>query len=205
MQSDEEDSDDNKDVDSALSPSGDIIASIVQESSTECSADFEADIKTLQAGKMIDSEMEFKLTGLHKSLPQFKKVNSESIPMYKVSGSHGDITFSSFVEVTLGTGTQVIIRKKTVLWLFEEGERVSSDRLFRVRTSQPFSFKTTKYSTKYEQKNTDGERSLPIVRTDVKLGEVCAFMQGENWSVGKVFQFSKDGLMTIMLQVPRSC
>ena len=66
VQSDEEDSDDNKDVDSAGSPSGDLIASIVQESSTECSTDFEADIKTLQAGKMIDSEMELKLTGLHK-------------------------------------------------------------------------------------------------------------------------------------------
>ena len=95
------------------------------------------------------------------------------------------------MEVTLGTGTQVIIRKTTVLWLFEEGERVSSDHLFRVRTSQPFSFETTKYSTKYEQKNTDGERSLPIVRTDVKLGEVCVSCKVRIGVWGRYFNFPR--------------
>ena len=31
----------------------------------------------------------------------------------------------------------------------------------------------------------------------MKIGEVCAFMQGENWSVGKVLQFSKYKNKTI--------
>ena len=31
----------------------------------------------------------------------------------------------------------VMIRKQTAVWLFQETERVSSDRLFRVRSKQP--------------------------------------------------------------------
>jgi len=36
------------------------------------------------------------------------------------------------------TGKTVLIRKTTAIWLFQETERVSTDRLFRVRIKQPF-------------------------------------------------------------------
>ncbi len=195
VQSDQNDSysdtDDEENVESIESPSGDLISSIVQETSTECPLDIETDIRTLKDGKMINSEMELKLSSLQRSLPQFKKVNSESIPMYEISGSNGDISFTPFVKVTLCNGMQVFIRKTTVVWLFQEGERVSSDRLFRVRASQPFSSETTKCE------QTDRERSKHVVRADVKLGEICAFMQGDNWCIGKLLQFSKYKNKTI--------
>ena len=39
-------------------------------------------------------------------------------------------------------GKVVYIRKPTAIWLFQECERVSSDRLFRVRAVQPNSLGT---------------------------------------------------------------
>ena len=106
--------------------------------------------------------------------------------MYESLSSSVD-SFSPLVNVTLDTGEQVFIRKTTIVWLFQEGERVSSDRLFRVRASQPFCSDTTKY---IDQKNSDYQGLLPAVKTDVKLGEICAFMQDGNWIIGKVLQFS---------------
>ena len=46
------------------------------------------------------------------------------------------IAHSPFVEVKLG-GRNVYIRKTTAIWLFQDTERVSSDRIFRVRATQP--------------------------------------------------------------------
>ena len=36
-------------------------------------------------------------------------------------------------------GQNIFIRKTTAVWLLQEGERVSTDRLFRVRQKQPYS------------------------------------------------------------------
>ena len=35
-------------------------------------------------------------------------------------------------------GKRMFIHKTTAVWLFQEGERVSADRLFRVRETQPY-------------------------------------------------------------------
>ena len=45
--------------------------------------------------------------------------------------------FTPFVEVSI-KGHVVLIRKTTAIWLFQETERVSADRLFRVRLKQPY-------------------------------------------------------------------
>ena len=37
-----------------------------------------------------------------------------------------------------------MIRKTTAIWLFQKSERVSTDRLFRVRDKQPFATSTSK-------------------------------------------------------------
>ena len=37
------------------------------------------------------------------------------------------------------SGKHVLIRKTTALWLLQEGERISTDRLFHVRHIQPYS------------------------------------------------------------------
>ena len=65
------------------------------------------------------------LTTLQSSLPCTSSVQEQP-----VSKKH-----SSVLKLSNGT----FIRKTTAVWLFQEGERVSSDRLFRVRSKQPFS------------------------------------------------------------------
>lgn len=85
MESNENDDEDDcledsdEDVESVTNPSEELIASIVQEASTDSSFDIEADIETLQAGKVINSDMKAKLSNLQKSLPKFKKADSDSI------------------------------------------------------------------------------------------------------------------------------
>ena len=88
-----------------------------------------------------------------------------------------------FVQVSTG----VFIRKTTAVWLFQEGERVSSDRLFRVRTKQPFSSNSTSMA---KSSMTDSE--LPTTSNVLHIGDVCVFKANEDkWSIGKVLQFSR--------------
>ena len=47
--------------------------------------------------------------------------------------------FNPFVEVQASNNKTIFIRKTTALWLLQEGERISTDRLFRVRHKQPYS------------------------------------------------------------------
>ena len=46
--------------------------------------------------------------------------------------------FNQFVEVEADNGQTIFIHKTTALWLLQEGERISADRLFRVRCKQPY-------------------------------------------------------------------
>ena len=48
-------------------------------------------------------------------------------------------SFNPFVEVHMRDGLSTFIRKTTAVWLLQEGERVSTDHLFRVRHKQPYS------------------------------------------------------------------
>ena len=60
--------------------------------------------------------------------------------------------FTPFVQVMV-KGQSVIIRKTTAVWLFQETERVSSDRLFRVRLKQPYATTTTSISDRCLEKS----------------------------------------------------
>ena len=60
-----------------------------------------------------------------------------SLPEYdKISHQELDST-SAFVKVTNNDEKGTYIRKSSAVWLFQEAERVSSDRLFRVQAKQP--------------------------------------------------------------------
>ncbi len=61
------------------------------------------------------------------SLPVYSKQDGE-----KENTKHQN---SRFLSVT-HNGQEFYIRKSTAVWLFSEGERVSSDRLIRVRGNQ---------------------------------------------------------------------
>ena len=61
------------------------------------------------------------------------------------------------------------------MWLFQEGERVSSDRLFRVRDKQPFSSES-KASTSDTLKV---DEVVPSVNDTVEVGDICVFTNGK--------------------------
>ena len=69
----------------------------------------------------------------------------------------------------------IFIRKTTAVWLFQEGERVSSDRLFRVRSKQPYTSK----DMKQEIYTTSEDCALPIINKLIKVGEFCVFKTDE--------------------------
>ena len=74
------------------------------------------------------------------------------------------------------------INKTTAVWLFSEGERVSSDRLFRERAKQPYS----------SGRNSSRVLEAPARVCDhVTVGDLCVFQwcpkqHKEYWTIGKV-------------------
>ena len=55
--------------------------------------------------------------------------------MYE-DNSNDDTCHSHFIKVLAGQKS-LFMQKKTVVWLFNNNERVSTDRIFRVRSKQP--------------------------------------------------------------------
>lgn len=99
-----------------------------------------------------------------------------------------------FLQVDLD-GKSLYIRKTTAVWLFQEGERVSSDRLFRVRCKQPYS--TT---TSLVKQNVNLEAAQPIISSTVQIGELCVFQVKDGWRIGRVLQFAKYQEKTVSAQ-----
>ena len=141
---DEEDeyTNDNKPSDEEYSNHRDCIAQMPQETSTEEVAVISSDLDKLSEHNVIESQEMKQLEKHH----QFKRLLSDTIPMYervetqnKELRKHHGKQFSPFVELEVSKSKSVFIRKTTVVWLFQEGERVSIDRLFRVWHKQPFS------------------------------------------------------------------
>ena len=96
-----------------------------------------------------------------------------------------------FVEVVVGDPKRsALIRKTTAIWLFQEGERVSSDRIFRVRSKQPHNSENVKEMLSNDSKSDD---ALPTVSKILKLGDLCVFQMqdGNEWCIGRVLQFAK--------------
>ena len=93
---------------------------------------------------------------------------------------------SRFVEVS-HVGRTIYIHKTTAVWLFQEGERVSSDRLFRVREKQPYSSVTTN-----EIKVCDSNATVPTMCDVISIDDICAFKFPEpcKWKLGKVCNFA---------------
>lgn len=162
------------------------------ETTVENASEIEDDIKTLSTSNLIDSKLEHSLSNLKQSLPKLKRVSNSSVPLYDTldsptgKKSKNKPIFSPFLEVKLKDDTSIFIRKTTALWLFQEGERVLSDQLFRVRAKQPY----FAGSTHFEEVDTTAVSTLPLINKSVKLGEVCIFIRDGVWRIGKVLQFS---------------
>ena len=95
------------------------------------------------------------------------------------------------VKVVVGDPKRsALIRKTTAIWLFQEGERVSSNRVFRVRSKQPHNSENVKGMLSNDSKSDD---ALPTVSKILKLGDLCVFQMqdGNEWCIGRVLQFAK--------------
>ena len=120
----------------------------IDECGNEESMHISDDIGAFIENGCIDSALQENLEQKKKRLA-FQRLPSSTISMYqcvevqsdkqKKSPRAGQNKFNPFVEVLTHTQKTILIRKTTALWLLQEGERLSSDRIFRVRSRQPYS------------------------------------------------------------------
>ena len=96
--------------------------------------DIVSDLEKLHANNPIENKL------LKKGQSMARKVNidipSVGIPTYQNVTTKQESNNSLFVPVVV-EGRSIFIGKKTAVWLLNDGERVSSDRMFRVRSQQP--------------------------------------------------------------------
>lgn len=121
---------------------------------------------------------------MHKTA--FKKVPSSTIPLFEETDkkSRSPRKHSPCVVIQRN-GKDYFINKTTVVLLLQEGERVSSNRLFWVRSKQLYSSDILK-SVSCPVSN------KPSTYDEIALGDVCVFEHQETstWRIGKVPKFS---------------
>ena len=117
-------------------------------------------LKTFEKKEIINWEDKVKLatifisqnvsTGGKTTIPTYKLTETENRERQKFKKD------KNFIEI-IHNDESVFVRKTTLVWLFQERERISNDRLFRVKLKQPF--------TKTLQDNTSQNKdsSLPVV------------------------------------------
>ena len=114
-----------------------------------------------------------------------KKVNGENSTMPEYSKDTDELpeNNSHFLKVELDNGKDTFIRKSTAVWLFQETERVSSDRLICVRAKQP-------NEIKFHPVKETAETLQPSKFISIKIGDMCAFKDTcKSFKIGKVLQF----------------
>ena len=155
------------------------------------SNDITDDITKLNSIGIIEKDLCCHLSNLHKS--QLKRISGLSLPMYDIKSSSstkctGKKSHSPYVEVYYGQRT-VYINKTTVVWLLQEGERVSADRLFRVHNKQPFSSSSEKAVGSSSDVSDNGTN--PVVSETLSVGDTCVFrISSTQWKVGRILSFS---------------
>ena len=80
----------------------------------------------------------------------------------------------------------IFIRKTTAVWLFQEGERVSSDRLFRVQSKQSYVSASSQLTHLL-----DNEVQQPYVSKALQLGDLCIFQINGTLRIGRVLPFAR--------------
>ena len=168
----EEDDQDDDDDDT----SSDNLEDIMQEVNSNVDpADVSNSIAQLTKADLLDQELKEQLNLMHKCT--FKKVEGAGLPVYQLEhdlpkAAHKP-KFCAFVEVE-HNDKKVFIHKTTAAWLLQEGERLSSDRLFRVHTKQPFSIDSN------PKASSSVSVAIPIVGSTVDVGNVCVFKSNDN-------------------------
>ena len=172
------------------------------EEITQNVLEIEEDVKNLHENELISLQAVANVQKMFKRIPGFESSISLFIAKdkpEKVTTNNKSI-YSPYVEVKIDDmklKEPVYIRKGTAVWLFQEGERVSSDRLLRVRANQLFNSvpaKSVNYQDKSKGKNPAYDEGLPAVNSKIEIGELCVFRTSASsceWRIGKVQKFSK--------------
>ena len=143
----------------------DLMEEVMQEDEEAVSSG----ISSLTNTGMVDAGLSKALTSLHRQT--FRRVAWSALPVYEEQHTVNTEQATKrkcqnpFVELSYKWKI-MHIHKTTVVWLFQEGERVSADRLFWVRGDQPCSSK---------QLDTIACRDphIPEVYSTVHTGEIC--------------------------------
>ncbi len=117
----------------------------------------------------------------------FKKVPSNTIPLFEETDKKSRSARKYCPNVKIERdGKDYFINKTTAVWLLQEGERVSSDRLFRVRNKQPYSSNGSLKNVSHIVSN------QPSQGEEISLGNVCVFKYSgmSSWQIGKILKFS---------------
>ena len=156
--------------------------------SSQDPTDVASAICQLSSNGVIGEDLTARLTVLHRS--SFKRLTGPTLPMpmFQIDegSSKGKMTkrkHCPFVEVQ-HAGKTLFVNKTTAVWLLQEGERVSSDRLFRVRCKQP-------YTSDSEPQIHSTLITYPEVCQTLEVSNICVFKESQSsWKIGRVLQFS---------------
>ena len=151
--------------------------------------DVQQEINQLKEEKIINNKLHVKLNQISKM--SFTRIKTDSVSMFEIKDDKDNSktlpSKSRLLEIE-HNGKRMFIHKTTAVWLFQEGERVSADRLFRVREIQPYATNSEVISS--------CEDSKPAVATklpELEVGNICVFLKkrGDSiWQIGRVLQFA---------------
>ena len=183
--SDDQDDDQVEDAESVVKE--EVVSTVIQEVCDDDLVEVEKDLQSISKEGIAELKISEKLGKFKKSLTPIK-LNS-AMPCYAFTSSYrnaeevGKKQFLPYVEVSLNDRS-FSIRNTTAIWLLQESERVSSDRLFRVREKQPFS-STLQSLMQVSCAN-------PVMLATLTLGDLCLFkLTIDNWKLGRILQFAK--------------
>ena len=192
------DSDSDDDEEDSISPTDQetVLSAVSQEVCEEDPVHIDNDLKLLCKEGIADDCTMQRLHRCKESIAP-KKVSSSAVPLYypqEIERKPAGIT--PFVEVCI-KGHTFMVRKTTAIWLFQESERVSADRLFRVRDKQPFATSTSKAP---DIPNYTLAKALPVIQ----VGELCVMKVSNSWKLGRVLQFAKRDSSKNLLKATRT-
>ena len=162
------DIDDGEQSDHDVEQNSTVINDVVREVCMEDPEDIKSDIQTL-SNAISD--------GVRERLCSLQSTISEPSTTQNQCGNY--TKHSPFLKLRDNT----FIRKTTAVWLLQEGERVSSDRLFRVRGKQPFSMEI---EPTLSEKFTTGKDTRHI-SDKVEVGDMCSFKKKKTFRLERFF------------------
>lgn len=159
-------------------------------SSTDTISEIIDDVIKLHENAIVDGEVKQKAKSLKASLIFERDKTSTGVTKYKKKDEDENELHSQFLQVKSASGKIVYIRKRTAIWLLQDTERVSSDRLFRVRAQQPHQPKEATIKTSAIVPIHMNARQ-PILAEHIVIGDVCAFTleSTHHFKIGRILAF----------------